>query len=257
MTWVYNDFYIFSFSFCGIDIVEKSNSLGFNLADFGDIFEEIGGATSNQNLLICGLIMNYIKEYYQSPIPDNDSEAGLFPNISYKNIKEVIADLIEELKKDKNIKIIEELKARMAGFYKDLKEQDSLFEFNPIKTNEPEVVAVNSGGLYLDVEVGKKMATEPYLENRRDIETHLQNTKVKQLEAEVKHLEAQTQAGIFFPPPQSTPIKTVPVNVNVGDSAGDKENSGSPFSSFPQDTSSSTTEEKTASEPADNTEKNK
>ena len=31
--------------------------------------------------------MNYIKEYYQSPIPDNDSEAGLFPNISYKNIK--------------------------------------------------------------------------------------------------------------------------------------------------------------------------
>ena len=87
--------------------------------------------------------------------------------------------------------------------------------------------------------------------------SHLQNTKVKQLEAEVKHLEAQTQAGIFFPPPQSTPIKTVPVNVNVGDSAGDKENSGSPFSSFPQDTSSSTTEEKTASEPADNTEKNK
>ena len=40
-------------------------------------------------------------------------------------------------------------------------------------------------------------------------------------------IEAQTQAGIFFPPPQSTPIKTVPVNVNVGDSAGDKENSGS------------------------------
>ena len=189
----------------GHEIIAKSGISDvrvFNLADFGDIFEEIGGATSNQNLLICGLIMNYIKEYYQSPIPDNDSEAGLFPNISYKNIKEVIADLIEELKKDKNIKIIEELKARMAGFYKDLKEQDSLFEFNPIKTNEPEVVAVNSGGLYLDVEVGKKMATEPYLENRRDIETHLQNTKVKQLEAEVKHLEAQTQAGIFFPPPQ-------------------------------------------------------
>ena len=148
----------------------------------------------------------------------------------------------------------------MAGFYKDLKEQDSLFDFKTIQIDGQEIdepVAVNSGGLYLDVEVGKKMATEPYLENRRDIETHLQNTKVKQLEAEVKHLEAQTQAGIFFPPPQSTPIKTVPVNVNVGDSAGDKENSGSPFSSFPQDTSSSTTEEKTASEPADNTEKNK
>ena len=161
-----------------------------------------------------------------------------------------MAELIEEEeakgKVNKNGDIIDRLRERIRIFYKALKEQDSLFDFKTIQIDGQEideVVAVNSGGLYLDVEVGKKMATEPYLENRRDIETHLQNTKVKQLEAEVKHLEAQTQAGIFFPPPQSTPIKTVPVNVNVGDSAGDKENSGSPFSSFPQDTSSKSDEE--------------
>ena len=117
-------------------------------------------------------------------------------------------------KVNKNGDIIDRLRERIRIFYKALKEQDSLFDFKTIQIDGQEideVVAVNSGGLYLDVEVGKKMATEPYLENRRDIETHLQNTKVKQLEAEVKHLEAQTQAGIFFPPPQSTPIKTVPV----------------------------------------------
>ena len=194
--------------------------------------------------------MHYIKEYYPNSISNNSYKADSYADISYKNIKELMAELIEEEeakgKVNKNGDIIDRLRERIRIFYKALKEQDSLFDFKTIQIDGQEideVVAVNSGGLYLDVEVGKKMATEPYLENRRDIETHLQNTKVKQLEAEVKHLEAQTQAGIFFPPPQSTPIKTVPVNVNVGDSAGDKENSGSPFSSFPQDTSSKSDEE--------------
>ena len=204
--------------------------------------------------------MHYIQEHYHIPKTNQENTMGISPYIPYKNMQEVLVDLIKnpEVKDPEGEvnEIIDGLKKRIKSFYEDLKESDLIFDFHPIQINKQEV-AVNSGGLYLDVEVGKKMATEPYLENRRDIETHLQNTKVKQLEAEVKHLEAQTQAGIFFPPPQSTPIKTVPVNVNVGDSAGEKENSGSPFSSFPQDTSSSTTEEKTASEPADNTEKNK
>ena len=253
----------------GHEIIAKSGISDvrvFDIADFGDIFEEIGGDTNDQSVLICGFIMNYIKEYYPNSISNNRDKADSYADISYKNIKELMAKLIEEEaeeakgKVNKNGDIIDRLRESIRIFYKALKEQDSLFDFKTIQIDGQEIdepVAINSGGLYLDVEVGKKMATEPYLENRRDIETHLQNTKVKQLEAEVKHLEAQTQAGIFFPPPQSTPIKTVPVNVNVGDSAGDKENSGSPFSSFPQDTSSSTTEEKTASEPADNTEKNK
>ncbi len=75
-------------------------------------------------------------------------------------------------------------------------------DFQPIEvkppTGEYNTYTVNSGGLYMDTELGKKMATEPYLEARRDIETDLKR-------AEVEHLNAKTKAGVFYPPPNITP----------------------------------------------------
>ena len=237
----------------GHEIIAKSKMSDvrvFDINNIASIYEELNCAGNKKQTLLATIILFYVFEnYYNSSNVDSEGgRQGL--TIDYRGeLFNQNDKTIDELVRTKK------LQSEVQAFFEKLKE--SSVNFNPIITDSQSDIGVNSGGLYLDVEVGKKMATEPYLENRRDIETHLQNTKVKQLEAEVKHLEAQTQAGIFFPPPQSTPIKTVPVNVNVGDSAGDKENSGSPFSSFPQDTSSSTTEEKTASEPADNTEKNK
>ena len=235
----------------GHEIIAKSKISDvrvFDINNIASIYEELNCAGNKKQTLLATIILFYVFENYynSSNVDSEEGRQGL--TIDYRG------ELFNQ--NDKTIdKLIEnkELQSEVQAFFNKIKE--SSVSFNPIITDSQSDIAVNSGGLYLDVEVGKMMATEPYLENRRDIETHLQNTKVKQLEAEVKHLEAQTQAGIFFPPPQSTPIKTVPVNVNVGDSTGDKENSGSPFSSFPQDTSSSTDNEEANSKPTEKKDK--
>ncbi len=76
--------------------------------------------------------------------------------------------------------------------------QSTPLEFMPIVDKEELSYTVNSGGLYMDTELGKQMATEPYLEDRRDIETSLKR-------AEVEHLNAKTKAGVFYPSPNITP----------------------------------------------------
>ena len=188
------------------------------------IYEELNCAGNKKQTLLATIILFYVFENYynSSNVDSEEGRQGL--TIDYRG------ELFNQ--NDKTIdKLIEnkELQSEVQAFFNKIKE--SSVNFNPIITDSQSDIAVNSGGLYLDVEVGKKMATEPYLENRRDIETHLQNTKVKQLEAEVKHLEAQTQAGIFFPPPQNTPVQISPTANNKA---------AATFSSFPQDTTSTT-----------------
>ncbi len=80
------------------------------------------------------------------------------------------------------------------------------FQFKEVPVHRPAFHSVNAGAYYLDSEVGKRPATEKYLEERREIETR---KKV----AEVEHLEAQTQKGIFY---RDLPDSLS--NLNLGDS---------------------------------------
>ena len=211
----------------GHEIIAKSKISDvrvFDINNIASIYEELNCAGNKKQTLLATIILFYVFENYynSSNVDSEEGRQGL--TIDYRG------ELFNQ--NDKTIdKLIEnkELQSEVQAFFNKIKE--SSVNFNPIITDSQSDIAVNSGGLYLDVEVGKKMATEPYLENRRDIETHLQNTKVKQLEAEVKHLEAQTQAGIFFPPPQNTPVQISPTANNKA---------AATFSSFPQDTTSTT-----------------
>ena len=143
----------------GHEIIAKSGISDvrvFDLADFGDIFEEIGGDTNDQSVLICGFIMHYIKEYYPNSISNNSYKADSYADISYKNIKELMAELIEEEeakgKVNKNGDIIDRLRERIRIFYKALKEQDSLFDFKTIQIDGQEideVVAVSIREVYI------------------------------------------------------------------------------------------------------------
>ena len=108
----------------GHEIIAKSGISDvrvFDLADFGDIFEEIGGATNDQNALICGLIMHYIQEHYHIPKTNQENTMGISPYIPYKNMQEVLVDLIKnpEVKDPEGEvnEIIDGLKKRIKSFY--------------------------------------------------------------------------------------------------------------------------------------------
>lgn len=83
------------------------------------------------------------------------------------------------------------------------------FRFSAVDLLEPQEEAVNTGSYYLDAEVGVRPATERYLEERREIETHRQR-------AEVEHLREQTASRVFFPelPESVTQIGTLPTSGN-------------------------------------------
>ncbi len=66
------------------------------------------------------------------------------------------------------------------------------FKFNTTSLLDFETVTVNSGSYYLEADVGRKSATEQYLEDRRDIEIDMQ-------QAVVDHQKKQTEEKIFFP----------------------------------------------------------
>ncbi len=157
-------------------------------------------AFSNRDdaLAIFALAYKYAIENYFN----KNSKEGLMSGALGSENNSLINSLIELLKNDQSSN--PNMIAQYAQILSKVKEQ---FTEHPLEFKEmvshsddqtPNKFTVNSGALYMDTELGKQMATEPYLETRRDIETDLKN-------AEVEHLRAKTNAGAFYTPPATAP----------------------------------------------------
>ena len=172
------------------EIIAKSNIRDirvFHITDLPNIYKELGGG---ENAAIISLLAyTYaFDNYFHSIGADSDDRGGLLASnhrSQLENIKTEIDEIVTAKFGDPTM-AVKKINMMLHALP---------FEFASMSnaTKEGELVAaVNSGGFYMDTELGKHMATEPYLEKRRDIETNLK-------QAEVEHLKAQTKAGVFYP----------------------------------------------------------
>ncbi len=178
----------------------------FHITELPNIYNELGG--DDFAFILSLIVYKYAFENYFYPTnPDKELGADPVKGLRCDGGNKELEEDIKKIKQGFLPASLDAPDAENQEIYSKLKQdfevinnslQSTPLEFMPIVNKEELNYTVNSGGIYMDAELGKQMVTEPYLEDRRDIETSLKR-------AEVEHLNAKTKAGVFYPSPNITP----------------------------------------------------
>ncbi len=177
----------------GIELLKDSeltNTRVFDIEEFGKIYSTLGELDS-RNTLIAAMVARQVLKNYAKISPKFSIGNGCLrlasgeviddDKLMFLNLSKISKEKGESFEK-LMIKNLHEsliyLKSKIFRFQAS--------EFVPKNTE-----TVNIGAYFMDSEVGYNPSTEPYLEERRDIETDLKR-------AELAHLKAQTEAGVFI-----------------------------------------------------------
>lgn len=160
----------------------------YELEEFGKIYANSG--KSPHDLVVSSTIARQVMEHYGDFLQDETSGNGAIVLNSEDTLNtECLAVLNYTSEELTNDFTSEELEVKLKHALNDLKRMS--FSFNEIEVQKETTVSVNAGSYHLESQVGFIPSTEKYLEDRRNIEKDKKT-------AEVDHLKAQTEAGIFF-----------------------------------------------------------